>query len=702
MYKYCLCFLLIIISFNTLFAADTTSRKPIDARLKVLKQNVINDVLSASFNEEEVISLAHKLKEDGSWGDIDYTDKTRGGWPVNDHLVRLENMAILYARPGSKWRNDKKLEDKIISGLKFWFKNDFICPNWWYPQIGVPRVLGPTMLLMEDKLTSEQIQAGLKILDRAKIGMTGQNKVWLSGNVIVRSLLTNNVELIKAAVASIQEEVIISEGEGIQPDYSFHQHGPQQQFGNYGSAYAGDILKWAIIFQNTPFQFSPLKIEILRNYMLHGMRWVVWKNKMDISACGRQLFPGAQAGKARSIKQIFSQMPLVDNAFKQQYLTAMNDFSGDKFFWRSDMTVHRRNNFYTSVKMSSKRVAGAESCNDENIQGYHLGDGATYFYQSGNEYTDIFPFWDWKMIPGTTTFHDAAPLPVLPCSGYRIESDFVGGASDGTNGIATLAYNRDNLKAQKSWFFFDDAIVCLGAGINSNENKEVRTTVNQSFLHGDVLLKQSTSPQKIEAGKHESNATSWILHDNWGYYFPGKANIEMTNREQGGDWNKVLKRMPSKEIKANLFTVWINHSNQPKAAHYAYYVFPAATVNNIEARGLAIEIVENSDKLQVVEVANKQMAGFVFVQPGEAKTRLFNKVSANKPCAIMITKKGSSYNVVVSDPTHKEESIVIRLDGKKNSKTSTSIYDASKNETAFTINLPKGPEAGKSVELIID
>ncbi len=429
------------------------------------------------------------------------------------------------------------------------------------------------MLLIEDKLTQAQMQAGIKILNRAKIGMTGQNKVWLSGNVIYRSLLTNDVELVKAAVSSIQKEVIISEGEGIQSDFSFHQHGPQQQFGNYGAAYAADILKWAIIFQNTPFQFEPGKIEILRNYLLQGLGWIVWKNKMDISACGRQLFQDAQTGKANSVERTFNKMPLVDAAFKKQYLKAMNDFNGNKHFWRSDMTVHRRENFYTSVKMSSWRVAEAESCNDENVQGYHLGDGATYFYQSNQEYTDIFPFWDWKMIPGTTTFHDAKPLPVLSCNGYRIASDFVGGVSDGLNGIATLAYNRDSLHAQKSWFFFNEAVICLGAGINSDENKEVTTTINQSFLHGKVLVKQAAASKTIEAGQHNLSDVSWILHDNWGYFFPRKAAIEVANRQQNGNWNKVLKRMPSKEIKADIFTLWFNHGSMPKAARYAIMFF---------------------------------------------------------------------------------------------------------------------------------
>ena len=701
MYK--LFLLLLILSLPCkLLCAGKAYFKDTDPKLKVLKEQVIKDILAATVNEKEVMELSAKMKQDGSWPDIDYTDKTRGNWPVNDHLLRLNNMALVYTHTGTGLTGDQQLEKKIIAGLNFWLQNDFICPNWWYPQIGVPKVLAPVMLLMEDKLTPAQMDAGIKILDRAKIGMTGQNKVWLSGNVIYRSLLTGDVTAVEAAVKAIQQEIVVSEGEGIQADYSFHQHGTQQQFGNYGSAYAADMLKWANIFQSTPFQFDPGKIAILRNYLLQGMRWIIWKHKMDISACGRQLFPHAQADKANSIQRIFNKMHLVDADFKDQYLAGMNDFSGNNHFWKSDMTVHRRDNFYASVKMSSNRVGGAESCNDENIQGYHLGDGATYFYQSNDEYTDIFPFWDWKMIPGTTAFHDDVPLPVLPCSGYNIASDFVGGVSDGINGIATLAYRRDSLYAQKSWFFFDDAVICAGAGIHADENKEVRTTVNQSLLHGNVLIKQAAAPQEVAAGQHSLQQVAWVVHDNWGYFFPGKANIELANREQEGDWHKVLKRMPATTINSGIFTLWFNHYTQPNAGHYAYYVFPAATPENMDARAASFEVTENTAILQVAENPKKQMAGLVFVQAAEANTKAFGKISADRPCVLMVIKKYAVQHISIADPTHKQTSIVIAFQGNKKTKTVEAVYDKAKNKTFLTILLPQGAEAGRTVKLMLE
>jgi hypothetical protein len=101
-------------------------------------------------------------------------------------------------------------------GLNYWLDNDFQCPNWWYPEIGVPQVLAPVMILIEVELAPDQFEKGIKILNRSAIGMTGQNKVWQSGNVLLRNLLLKNEDTIRLAATSIQEELVVSTGEGVQ------------------------------------------------------------------------------------------------------------------------------------------------------------------------------------------------------------------------------------------------------------------------------------------------------------------------------------------------------------------------------------------------------------------------------------------------------------------------------------------------------
>ena len=43
-------------------------------------------------------------------------------------------------------------------------------------------------------------------------------------------------------------------------------------------------------------------------------------------------------------------------------------------------------------------------------------------------------------------------------------------------------------QGRKAWFFFDREMVALGAGISSTRDEPVGTTLNQTLLHGPVLI----------------------------------------------------------------------------------------------------------------------------------------------------------------------------------------------------------------------
>ncbi|MEI6137889.1 MAG: polysaccharide lyase 8 family protein [Mariniphaga sp.] len=669
-----------------------------DSGIELLRKNFKSNILKNLPTEEQIGKILALLRPDGSFSDIDYSDRTRGGWKLSEHLSRLFSMSISWKSPQSTYFQSPKLKMPLFSVLDYWLKNDFINPNWWYPEIGVPKVLGQILVLLKDDLSEREIADGLKIMDRSKISRTGQNKVWLAENVIYRSLLTNDSKQIELAVQSITEEIIITTNEGIQPDFSFHQHGPQQQFGNYGLAYAGDMTELAIVFGGTPYAFATEKLAILRNYLLEGLKWVTYKNKFDISACGRQLFPNAQVGKARSLSSIYQTFAVGDQEFKTHYQSAMEDFEGNIHFNRSDMTIHRRKDFYTSVKMASNRVAGAESCNSENIQGYYMGDGATFFYQSGDEYLDIFPFWDWKKIPGITTYQDDRVLPVLTASGYKLKTDFVGGVSDGKNGVAAMQYTREGVSAFKSWFYFDDAFVCLGSGINTDQDKVVTTSVNQSLLKGEVLVAQKGRKSVQKSGSHDLENVDWIIHDKWGYYFPGSAAIKLENRERTGAWSRVVEPMSDKVLNTNIFQLWFDHGNKPKDATYAYFVFPKASAGNIDKRGGELKITTNTKAVQAVTANDKNLTGIVFFKSGLCQVSPVRTISADKPCIVLLDSHSGKETICISDPTQLQSEIKLTLTGKSAIKTGGEIsFDPGKNLTTILVRLPQGGEAGKSV-----
>ena len=241
------------------------------------------------------------IREDGSWPDINYNDQKRSGWSVKEHADRVLELAKLYRAEEGDCHWGPKLESVIHLALGYWFREKPVCKNWWYNQIGVPKTLGPAFLLMKEQLNPEEKEAAIEVMENAKFGMTGQNKVWLAGNVLMRGLLQDNFELVKAARDTIVSEITTGMQEGIKSDWSFHQHGPQQQFGNYGLAFLTEMSSYSGLFAGTVFALNKEQQGILNSFLLNGYRWIVWKGYMDVNALDRQLFHSGQIHKAFSL-----------------------------------------------------------------------------------------------------------------------------------------------------------------------------------------------------------------------------------------------------------------------------------------------------------------------------------------------------------------------------------------------------------------
>ena len=71
------------------------------------------------------------------------------------------------------------------------------------------------LLLMEKQLSPDEKKAAIAVMEQARFGMTGQNKVWLAGNVLTRALLQDDKALAKQARDSIVSEIVTGQAEGL-------------------------------------------------------------------------------------------------------------------------------------------------------------------------------------------------------------------------------------------------------------------------------------------------------------------------------------------------------------------------------------------------------------------------------------------------------------------------------------------------------
>ncbi len=686
-------FALAIVLFCISSGHSQTSKVSYPEALKGLHQNLLDYYLGLPLDDDKAAELLNTETTEGSWEIVNYNDTRRGKWKTKEHLDYVQLLARAYQNKDSKFYHQKDVSKKIHLALNYWLKNDFLSRNWWDQHIGVPELLAPTLFLMEAELSKKQINESLVLLRRAKIKMSGQNKVWLSGNVLSRALLVRDADSVAIASKSIQEELAISKGVGIKADWSYHEHGAQLQFGNYGLSYLEDMIRWYQILNHTTYQFEKDKIEVLRNYILEGQQWVIYNGNFDISASGRQLFIDEPIKKYQRLKEAIESMELLDTAHKTEYEAAINSkiLEGDKHFWKSDFHVHRTKDFYFSVKMSSIRVVGTESVNEENLKGYYLGDGTSLLYQDNDKYKNILPFWNWKKLPGVTTIQDTMPLPVIKAWDFKSNSHFVGGVSDGKNGMAVMDYDRDGLQAKKAWFMFGNYMLCMGSAINADTNFGVTTGIDQVYLKGALEI----SKNDVVGGEHEKNQSvepDWILHNNTGYLFPQGSKVQIETRFLEGTWNSIATVYRPVILTENILRIWFDHGKHPIDKTYAYILVPNADREQMRKlnKEQPFTFINKKDQQSAI-TQDGNLGGVIFYKAG--KSELFGGITVNQPVMVMIEKNNGGLRLSVSDPSQELKNIQITLQG-----TFTGDFASNKkNQTDLDIPFPTGEEAGKTV-----
>lgn len=645
-----------------------------------------------------VNEIMNSLDKRGTWTDIEFTD--------TNYINRILSMAQALKSPGSRLYNDPLLKQKTLLAIGYWVKNNKEEPNWWYNQIAIPKSAGSICMLMENDLTTAQRNFFLEVLRRCHWqGWGGENLLWGAMNQIIMGCLENSPALIAEAFNRIGIEFRMMPRDGhecIQADYSFRQHGRTLYLGGYGANFTGDAVEFILLSEGTDYAFPAEKINLIANYILDGQRWVIRNGFFDYTAMGRHfVYGGGDAG--RSFANYCNEFIKMKNprsaefaAFKETLESRAPDFTGNKFFWVSDLMTHHRKEYYASVRMFSNRNMNTDFVNDEGKKSRYIADGITYIYRTGREYAQILPVWDWMKIPGATIeqIENAfGPENVLSLG----KKDFVGGVSDGRYGISAMDFERGKLTAKKAWFFFDREFVCLGADIKCPTDKNVLTTINQCLLKSDVTIADGKKNSRLTRGQRLARNPSWIMQDSIAYVFPEKNNINIKSDTQTGSQSEISGNWNKTQISTDVFTLWIDHGKQVSGEKYGYIVVPEVTPEGLETylKNKNVEILCNNSDIQAVRNRELGLAQMVFWKSGKITLPGRLDVSADKPCLIMLSDRKDGMQISVSDPSNLLSEIKVQVGIKLEGEGCSWIEDRRMTEIRFV--MPSGLYAGQSV-----
>lgn len=681
------------LNYKQVLLSENKAEKPLlDQLLQLPPETVFSDQMVVELMErypiskERINDLLSKIQEDGSWSDIDYANQNRSGWRSKVHVERILELAKVYKKTTSEFYLSPEVEKAIHNTLKYWFDNKPVSPNWWHNEIGVPKILGAVFILFEDKMSKPEKQAAIEVMKNSRFKMTGQNKVWLAGNVLVRGLLQNDFKLVKMARDTIASEIRTDQLEGIKADNSFHQHGAQQQFGNYGAAYISSMSLWAQLFNGTSIAFNQDQFNILSRLINGGYAWILWKGYMDINALGRQFFHQAQPHKAFTVgftANAFAETDKTNSATYKRLLddnffhtTENTNLTGINHFWMSDYTIMRQPDWMASVKMSSNRVIGAEAGNGDNLKGYYLADGATYTYVDGDEYNNIFACWDWRKIPGITSYQTNAPLKQLSWKGYHNQSDFVGNVSDNITGMTAMDFKRDGITAKKLWIFTDKYMLCIGTDINSDSAHIVTTSIEQRIKKGDLYRLYGNYWRKAKRAMLDNNYK--FYHDKTGYIILQESEGWLVTEKKTGAWKDIMAVYPSDFVEEKeVFSLWINHGRNPKEGTYQYAILPNTTMDEVKKFNIKdIKIISNTKDVQVVYLPKEDIFYIAAYEACDIQLSESIHFESKTPGLFMIKGK----EIIASDPTQKLQTSQVII-----------------NKEVINIEFPAGEMKGTSV-----
>ena len=377
-------------------------------------------------------------------------------------------------------------------------------------------------------------------------------------------------------------------------------------------------------------------------------------------------FPGTRFAEAPKT-HIYSYSRFQDALNNEKY----NEIDGDSaYFWYSgDIGVQHRHSCMIGLRMPSARSLGYECMNGDNGDGWYTGEGALYLYTPSGEGSYSPKWWDHAdkhLIPGTTV-DDRRREIMFFNKAWRCNRHFVGGVClDGEYMTASMDYEafhneidegrtdtgygrslpiyKCTLTANKSYFFFSKAILCLGSDINAADGYSVRTIVENRMLENDECIIADGIGIPFSEKVISLSAERIFIPRAGGFIFPCGGNVKLKYYQNDG---------------IRYASVYIDHGVDPQGEKYAYIILPNASwAETRDYLAKDIEILQNDCKIQAAKENSSSLCGVIFREACE-----FDQIEADQPMIAMLRKDESESisAFTVCDPTQRLEKISFKL-----------------------------------------
>ncbi|WP_371619225.1 polysaccharide lyase 8 family protein [Streptomyces sp. NBC_00454] len=541
---------------------------------------------------------------------------------------------------------------------------------------------------------------------------TGANRVDLCRVLALRGVVAGEdakIALARDALSPVFP--FVTTGDGLYRDGSFIQHSYVAYTGSYGSVMLGGLGMLFGLLKGTAWEVTDPGSQIVFDAVEHAWAPFLFNGLMMDAVSGRAPSRGVQVADPLQVQmddhtrghavlaailllsegassterarwralvkgwaaRDYYSAPLSDTTQTLSALARISEVSADasvtaaaepvahRLFPSMDRATHRRPAWAASLSMASKRITHYETGNGENLRGWHTGSGMLCWWGSGygnGQYSDAFwPTVNPYRLPGITASRKAlADGAGGDWGAARPDVTWVGGTTDGE--FASVGQHLkglgSTLTARKSWFFLDDTVVCLGAGISASDGTAVDSVIDNRNLGatGAHALTVGGALQPATLGWTASfPGPGWAhLAGFGGYVMSGSGTFRALREARTGKWSDINRSASTTPLTRRYLTLWYDHGTDPTDGGYVHQLMPGASAAQTSARAAAtgwLTLLANGPAAQGVSVGSLGFTGVNFWQAATV-----GPLRASAPCSVTVRERGDGTAVVcVSDPT---------------------------------------------------
>ncbi|MEM6886287.1 MAG: chondroitinase family polysaccharide lyase, partial [Verrucomicrobiota bacterium] len=212
-------------------------------------------------------------------------------------------------------------------------------------------------------------------------------------------------------------------------------------------------------------------------------------------------------------------------------------------------------------------------------------------------------------------------------------------------------YGLETFTGKKTWFFYENKVVCLGTDIQfADDRYEVETTIFQNNLNSpdeSVVVSGKRVSEFPFDEQYSAGEPLWLIDNrNTGYFLP-EGNVRLTRVKQTNP-----NRTNAEQVSGNFATAWLSHGTSPESAAYSYVLL--ADTNEDEMKGFAqnptYEILQQDSAAHVVAMNEREIMAYAVYQPSGTNFSDGLVKSVGVASSFVVKQEGQKIRLSVSNP----------------------------------------------------